>query len=99
MRFVAVDVETANANMASICSIGAATFEDGTLVSEWYSPVDPKDYFDGVNISVHGIRESDVRGAPTFRQLSQEIDKFLGGQVVVTHTHFDRVALHQAATR
>ena len=50
MKFVAVDVETANPDLASICSIGAATFENGTLVSEWYTLVDPRDYFYQVGI-------------------------------------------------
>ncbi len=57
MRFVAIDVETANANMASVCSIGVAAFEDGTLASEWYSLIDPDDYFDPVNVSIHRIQE------------------------------------------
>ena len=48
MRFAALDVETANADMASICSIGVATFDSGQLVDEWYSLVDPRDYFDEV---------------------------------------------------
>ncbi len=99
MKFVAIDVETANADMASLCSIGVAAFEDGALASEWYSLIDPDDFFDPVNISIHGIQESDVQGAPTFRDIVSEIDRFLGGQVVVTHTHFDRVAMHQAAAR
>lgn len=99
MRFVAIDVETANADMASICSVGVAVFERGAVVSEWYSLVDPDDYFDPVNISIHGIREADVQGSPTFREALPEIDRLLDSQVVVTHTHFDRVAVHQAATR
>jgi hypothetical protein len=32
MRFVAIDVETANADMALICAVGAATFEFGGIV-------------------------------------------------------------------
>ena len=99
MRFIAIDVETANADMASICSIGVAAFEDGALVSEWYSLIDPDDFFDPINTSIHGITEGDVRGAPTFRDASSDIDRFLSGQVVVTHTHFDRVAMNQAAGR
>src|SRR6056297_1058998 len=43
-RFVAIDVETANADMASICSIGVAAFEDGALAAEWYSLLDPDDF-------------------------------------------------------
>jgi DNA polymerase III subunit epsilon len=99
MRFVAVDVETANADMASICSLGAAIFEDGVLHSEWYSLINPRDYFDPVNISIHGIDETDVRDAPTFKDAAAEFGPMLTGQVVVTHTHFDRVAMHQAASR
>lgn len=99
MRFVAVDVETANADMSSICSIGAAVFEDGKITDEWYSLIDPKEYFDPVNVSIHGIRETDVRGAPTYKEASNKLIRLLGKQVVVTHTHFDRVAMHQAASR
>lgn len=99
MRFSAIDVETANADMASICSIGIATFEDGAVTSEWYSLINPNDFFDPINISIHGISESDVNSAPTFRDVSPVIDGLLDGQVAVTHTHFDRVAMNQAASR
>lgn len=99
MRFVAIDVETANADMASICSIGVAVFENGVLASEWSSLIDPDDFFDPVNISIHGITEADVQGAPTFRDIAADLERFLGSQIVVTHTHFDRVAMHQAAGR
>ena len=34
-RFVAIDVETANADFASICRIGIVQFEAGTIVEEW----------------------------------------------------------------
>ncbi|MCQ0970118.1 3'-5' exoribonuclease [Paracoccus sp. TK19116] len=99
MRFVAVDVETANADMASICSIGVAAFENGALAAEWYSLIDPKDFFDPVNTSIHGITSVEVQGAPTFSDVAGELEHLLGSQVVVTHTHFDRVAMHQAAGR
>lgn len=61
------------------------------------SLIDPDDFFDPVNISIDGITEGGVRDAPTFRDASSDIDRFLRGQVVVTHTHFDGVAIHQAA--
>lgn len=99
MRFVAIDVETANADMASICSIGAAAFEDGVIVDEWYSLIDPKDYFAFMNVSIHGITEADVRGAPTFKAAMAEIERRLGDQIVVTHTRFDHTAMDQAASR
>lgn len=99
MKFVAMDVETANANMASICSIGAVIFENGALQDEFYTLIDPRDHFDLMNISIHGIEENDVRGAPTFKDIAPKINSLFGGQIVVTHTHFDRVAIHQASNR
>jgi len=42
MEFVAIDVETANADMASICQIGIATFENAVLKNEWKTYVDPE---------------------------------------------------------
>ena len=37
MEFVAIDVETANADMASICQIGIAKYSKGQLIDEWTS--------------------------------------------------------------
>lgn len=99
MKFVAIDVETANADMASICAVGAAVFEHGQLSSDWYSLVDPDDYFDPVNVSIHGIDERMVLGAPAYKDVLVTIEQLLRDATVVTHTHFDRVAMHQAAHR
>ncbi|MBS3942717.1 MAG: hypothetical protein KGZ32_00550 [Dethiobacter sp.] len=70
MNFVAIDLETANADMASICQIGLVKCENGTLSDEWKTYVDPEDYFDGINVSIHGIDESVVKGAPKFPELA-----------------------------
>ena len=99
MNFVAIDVETANADMASICQIGIAKYANSMLAKEWKSYVDPEDYFDGINVSIHGIDESVVKGAPTFPALTDILCSFLDNTVVVCHTHYDRVAIHQAAER
>ncbi len=99
MNFVAIDVETANADMASICQIGLVRIEDGRLSDEWKTYVDPEDYFDGVNISIHGIDESIVDGAPTLPELYDTLLSHIDGNVVVCHTHFDRVAVHQSAQK
>ena len=99
MNFVAIDVETANADMASICQIGLVKCENGVLSDEWKTYVDPEDYFDGINVSIHGIDESIVKGAPTFPELGDTLRSYIDGKVVVCHTHFDRVAMHQAAQR
>ena len=93
MNFVAIDVETANPDMGSICQIGVATFVDGCLTEEWSTLVDPEDYFDDVNVSIHGIEASMVRGQPKLPQIADHLRATLKNTVSVCHTHFDRVAL------
>lgn len=96
MNFVAIDVETANSDMASICQIGIAKFENGVLVEEWISLVNPEDYFHFINIDIHGIDESDVADAPIFTEFLDKLKYFLEGAVCVCHTHFDRVSIAKA---
>ena len=96
MDFVALDVETANADMASICQIGIAKFSNGKLVEEWSSLIDPEDYFDDINIGIHGITEDDVVGAPTFPDVLDSLCGFLQNSICVCHTHFDRVSVGRA---
>lgn len=93
---MAIDIETANADMASICQIGLAKFVDGKLIEEWSSLVDPEDYFDFVNINIHGITEEDVVGSPTFPELVSVLGDFINNTICVSHTHFDRVSIGRA---
>lgn len=93
MDFVAIDVETANPDFSSICQVGVAAFRDGQLVDSWESLVDPDDYFDEINVSIHGITERAVRGAPKWPSIHELLGKWLNGRIVVSHTHFDRAAL------
>lgn len=99
MRFVAVDVETANADLASICQIGIALFEGGRLAEAWGTLIDPEDDFDPFNVAIHGITESSVRGAPTFPSAFDAIVPRLNSSITVSHTPFDRLALSRAAER
>lgn len=96
MNFVAIDVETANSDMASICQIGIAKFENGALAEEWASLLNPQDYFDFINISIHGISEGDVADAPIFSEVLDKLKYFLDGAICVCHTHFDRVSIAKA---
>lgn len=96
MEFVAIDVETANPDMGSICQIGLAKFVDGHLAEEWSTLVDPEDYFDEVNISIHGIEPRMVKGQPKLPQIAERLRSTLENAVTVCHTHFDRVALGRA---
>jgi DNA polymerase-3 subunit epsilon len=99
VNFVAIDVETANPNMASICQVGLVQYVAGAPVDEWMSYVDPQDDFDDINVSIHGIDEVRVRGAPTFPQISGDLFHYLRNSLVVCYTHFDRLALAQTSQR
>lgn len=99
MEFAAIDVETANADMASICQIGIVLYREEELIGEWKTLVDPEDYFDAINVSIHGINESTVRGAPRLPEVAKEVCGFLDDRVSVSHTHFDRVAMKRAFDR
>lgn len=96
MEFIAIDVETANADMASICQIGLAKYRDGVLEQEWSTLIDPEDYFDSINIGIHGITEKDVRNAPTLAEVALKLSEFMSDSVCVSHTHFDRVSVRKA---
>ncbi|MTW16101.1 transposase [Rhodoplanes serenus] len=98
MDFIAIDVETANADLASICAVGMVYFRNGTVVRQVGFLVDPEDHFDPMNTAVHGITADDVRGAPTLREAFPVINSDLSGPVA-HHTIFDRLALCRAAAR
>ncbi|MEO5972757.1 MAG: exonuclease domain-containing protein [Sphingomicrobium sp.] len=99
MRFIAVDLETANPRMSSICQIGIVTFEDGREVGADVRLVDPRDYFSPYNVAIHGITEVDVAGAPNFSELHGWLCQQTSGEIMACHSHFDRVALAQACGR
>jgi len=99
MGFVVIDVETANADVSSICQVGIATFRDGELADTWVSLVDPEDYFSFFNISIHGIDEDRVRDAPTWEEVFPHVASLLQGKIVVSHTPFDCGALAGACER
>ncbi len=99
MSFVVVDVETANADLSSICQIGIAAFRDGGLQDKWESLINPQDDFDPINVSIHGIDEEMVKDAPTWTAAFPAINSLLRDKIVVSHTPFDRIALTRACER
>ena len=99
MDFIAVDVETANPDLASICQIGLVDFESGRASEGWDSLVDPEDTFNQMQIAVHGITAETVQNAPTLPDLYGHLKSQLQGRVVVSHMPFDRVALDRAFER
>lgn len=99
IEFIAIDVETANPDVSSICQIGVAKFAGNRIVEEWVTLINPEDYFDFFNIEVHGISEDDVINAPTIPEVIEKLRYFLIGNVCVCHTHFDRISITKALNK
>jgi DNA polymerase-3 subunit epsilon len=99
MNFVALDVETANPNLASICQIGVVTFSNCVLIDKWQSLVNPEDYFDAMNVYIHGITEEKVKNAPNFKQVYSDLEKLVENRVTVIHTSFDKVVVTRAVEK
>ena len=99
MDFVVIDVETANADLSSICQVGMAGFRDGRLQDGWKSLVNPEDYFDGINVSIHGIDEDTVQDAPVWSEVLPTVSQWLQKRTVVSHTPFDRLAVFRACEK
>lgn len=95
--FIALDVETANADFASICSIGLVHFRAGAVFKSLTILVDPEDEFDPLNLSIHGIRPEHVAGKPNMAKVLPVIGAALQDAVIVHHSPFDRTAISRAA--
>jgi len=93
MDFVAVDVETANSDISSICQIGIVVFKEGVMVDEWISLINPQSHFDRTNIRIHGITDADVKDAPTFSEVAAKVTSYFKDHIVISHGPFDRNSL------
>lgn len=96
--FFAIDVETANSAMHTICQIGLVEFRDGLEVSARSWLINPRTHFDDYNVRVHGITPERVMGSPHFGEVVDQLADLTHGAVLVCHTHFDRAALAQACS-
>ncbi len=101
MRFVAIDFETANSFVGSICAVGLAVIDGDAIEESRFWLVKPHKscrYFDPFNISIHGIRESDVADAMEFDAVYlKEILPRITGNVVIAHNAaFDMSAMRHA---
>ncbi|MDE0269167.1 MAG: exonuclease domain-containing protein [Acidimicrobiaceae bacterium] len=99
LTFNSIDVETANADRSSICQIGVVHVQDGEIKDQWETLINPEDWFDPLNISIHGIDEKDTRNSPTLPDVRNELRRRLRGSVLVSHSSFDHVAFERAMSR
>ena len=87
LNLAIVDVETTGASAAydRVIEIGIARIEQGQLVHRYSSLIDPECRIPREIQQLTGITEHDVEGAPTFRQVADEIRRALDGCIFVAH--------------
>lgn len=84
-RYVVFDVETPNRYNNRMSAIGISVVEDGRIVADYYSLVDPEQPFDPFNTMLTGIDARAVADAPSFPQLWEEIEPLMASGVLVAH--------------
>jgi DNA polymerase-3 subunit epsilon len=82
-----VDLETTGTAAAEdrITEVGIVRVDDGARVSEWTTLVDPECSIPPEIQGLTGITNAMVAGAPTFRQIADEITGRIEGCVFVAH--------------
>lgn len=84
-RYIVFDVETPNAANNRMSAIGLTVVEDGEIVRELYTLVNPEVPFDAFNIALTGISPAAVRGKPTFPVLWPLLQPILERGILVAH--------------
>jgi DNA polymerase-3 subunit epsilon len=95
-RFIALDVETACKDVASICQIGLACVHPDNRIESFATYVNPEHSFDRFNIELHGIGPETVQGAPTFPEAWALLLPLLDIHHLVQHSNFDKSAIAAA---
>lgn len=94
IEFIALDVENASEDYASICQIGIVAFNQGEVVGKWGTYVNPQMTF--TNTWIHGIDEDTVKDAPLVPEAVRMLAERIQDKAVVHHTHYDRAAVKKA---
>lgn len=95
--FLAVDVETANTDPASICWLGLALFRDGKLAQTWSKPVDCGQTFDPAHTQRQGLTRKETKEAVPLRAMLGPFYRLTAGRTLVSLTNFEKIALALAA--
>ncbi len=93
--FAAIDFETANRQLTSVCSVGVVVVRDGQVVDTFYSLIQPEpNYYSYWCQRVHGLGHEDTDDAPVFPDVWAQIEPLIEGLPLVAHNKaFDESCL------
>ena len=84
-RFVCFDVETPNRFNSRMSAIGISVIENGKIISEYYSLVNPEQRFDYFNVKLTGISSRMVKNEKTFPEIWEEIRETMESGLLTAH--------------
>lgn len=104
MKVTFFDVEYANARNKSICQIGILSRDldnPDAEVNKIDLYVNPEDGFDDNCVRIHGITSDTVKGAPSFKNIWDDIEQYFTNAVIIGHNvaSADLDALHKNLVR
>ncbi|SBV98077.1 3'-5' exonuclease [uncultured Dysgonomonas sp.] len=93
--FAAIDFETANEQMSSVCSVGIVIVRNGIICDRFYSLIQPEpNYYTYGNSNVHGLTYEDTINADIFSKVWMRIEPLIGELPLVAHNKgFDETCL------
>jgi len=95
---VFVDIETTGGSYRSsrVLEVAAIRFENGEIVQEFSTLLNPETYIPRSITALTGITEQDIVGAPLFEDIADELLAIMDGAVFVAHNvRFDYSFLKQ----
>ena len=94
-KIVAIDFETANEMISSVCALGIAVIDGNkiTAVKHWLIKP-PELRFNYFNSRLHNITAKEVDKKPEFYRIWPSIKKYLEGNIIIAHNAgFDMAVL------
>lgn len=85
MRYIAFDVETPNWANDRMSAIGISVIENGCIIDEFATLINPETHFDRFNIELTGITPAMTADAPTFDELWPEIRPIFDSGLLLAH--------------
>ena len=93
--FAAIDFETANEQLSSVCSMGVVVVRNGEMADSFYSLIQPEpNYYRYWNTQTHGLTAQDTDSAPVFPKVWEQVERQIEGLPLVAHnSRFDENCL------
>jgi len=93
--FAAIDFETANRELSSVCSVGVVVVRNGMITDKFYSLIRPEpNYYAYGNTQVHGLIYEDTVHAKVFPYVWAQIQLLIDDLSLVAHNKgFDESCL------